>query len=230
MFKERLEPERLGKAYSGQDLTAVAPSDDQVTDMTAEESNQAANSSSTKRKRDAEDCVGSTTPKKQKSTSENPSMRQSNTSGAEYISLPVPEQLCTADVQLAFYALERLRAAWNITHTTGILLLDTQLQLWYYDSQGAIQSHYIDILQQLPLFVVMVMIFQRFNRRMWGVRETEISCAEGSKTYHIIKDAECGPHFGICGRRPFTAHVSDRPEDLCVREDSSKGNPRKKRG
>ncbi|EEB99997.1 hypothetical protein MPER_00167, partial [Moniliophthora perniciosa FA553] len=42
------------------------------------------------------------------------------------------------------------------------------LELWYYDTQGAIQSHYIDILQELPLFVVMVMIFQRFNRRMWG--------------------------------------------------------------
>ncbi|EEB92008.1 hypothetical protein MPER_09543, partial [Moniliophthora perniciosa FA553] len=104
----------------------------------------------------------------------------------------------------------------------------TQLQLWYYGSQGAIQSHYIDILQQLPLFVVMVMIFQRFDSRMWGVRGTEISCAEGSKTYHIIKGTECGPHFGIRGRRPFTAHVSDRPEDLCVREDSSKGKPRRK--
>ncbi|EEB89919.1 hypothetical protein MPER_11937 [Moniliophthora perniciosa FA553] len=49
MVKKRLQPERFGKVYSGQDLTAAAPGDDQVTDTAGEkESKQAGNGSCTR--------------------------------------------------------------------------------------------------------------------------------------------------------------------------------------
>ncbi|ESK83568.1 other 1 protein kinase, partial [Moniliophthora roreri MCA 2997] len=241
-LQKSLGPERLEKAFSGKDLTEIAPRDDQVrkqaADRVAEKGgNQAAGGSSTatssgKRKRGSEAAIESSS-KRQKSRIDNPSPRESSISNAQYpnASAPSVDKLCSPDVQLAFYALERLRAAWNITHTTGILLRDTELQLWYYDSQGCIQTHYIDIVQQLPLLVVMVMIFQRFNSRMWGVRDTKIFCPAESKTYYIIEDTKKGPRFELCGRRPFTAHVSDDPKASCKRQGGhpmvtrSKGEP-----
>ncbi|KAI3605706.1 other 1 protein kinase [Moniliophthora roreri] len=211
--KKLLRSERLEKVFSEKDLTEVAPRDDQVTEK---EDHHTADgpgpgTSSRKRRRESETDVESTS-KRQRTLINNCPLRESPISNAQYANASAPplDNLCSPDMQLAYYALERLCVAWNITHTTGIILQDTELQLWYYDSQGCIQTHYIDILQQLPLFVVMVMIFQRFNSRMWGVRDTEISCPEESKTYYIIEDTTKGPRFELCGRRPFTAHVSEK--------------------
>uniref|UniRef100_A0A0W0G9D7 Fungal-type protein kinase domain-containing protein n=1 Tax=Moniliophthora roreri TaxID=221103 RepID=A0A0W0G9D7_MONRR len=211
--KKSLRSERLEKVFSEKDLTEIAPRDDQVTEK---EDHHAADgpgpgTSSRKRRRGSETDVESTS-KRQKTLINNSPLPESPIFNAQYANASAPpvDNLCSPDMQLAFYALERLSAAWNITHTTGILLQDTELQLWYYDSQGCIQTHYIDILQQLPLFVVMVMIFQRFNSRMWGVRDTEISRPTESKTYYIIEDTTKGPRFELCGRRPFTAHVSEK--------------------
>ncbi|EEB89019.1 hypothetical protein MPER_12938 [Moniliophthora perniciosa FA553] len=212
-----LKTGRLRQAYSVQDLTEIAPGDDKVIKRTAEKkSNQPSNSSCTgpgKRKREPEDYIESTDSKKQKSLINDPPLRKSHASDAQFANKPPPtsDNLCSPDVQLGYYALERLRAAWNITHATGVLLQDTQLQLWYYDSQGGIHTHYIDILEQLPLFVVMVMIFQRFDSRMWGERDTQICSATHSKSYHMIEDTKRGPHFQLRGRRPFTAKVSEVP-------------------
>lgn len=48
------------------------------------------------------------------------------------------------------------------------LFPDDVLHLWWYDKQGAIQSSGIRITQHLSHFVAMIMIFQRFDKRMWG--------------------------------------------------------------
>ncbi|ESK84872.1 other 1 protein kinase [Moniliophthora roreri MCA 2997] len=211
--KKSLGSERLEKVFSEKDLTEIALRDDQVTEK---EDHHAADGPGTgtlsrKRKRGSETDVQSTS-KRQKTHINNPLLRESPVSNDQYDNASVSsmDKLRSSDVQLAFYALERLCASWNITHTTGILLQDTELPLWYYDSQGCIQTHCIDILQQLPLFVVMVMVFQRFNSRMWGVRDTEIFCPAKSKTYHVIEDTKKGPRFELCGRRTFTAHVSEK--------------------
>ncbi|EEB90272.1 hypothetical protein MPER_11539, partial [Moniliophthora perniciosa FA553] len=210
---------RLTEAYSGKDFTAAALGDDQVTYRAGEkESKQAAPSRSAKRIRESDGDIESTAFKKKYCKNDPPS-GQSHALDARFASAPA-EQLCSPDVQLATYALERLCAAWNISHTIGISLIDTQLRLWYYDYECCIQTHHIDILQELPLFVVMVMIFQRFDRRMWGVRDTKISCAEESKTYRIIEETEYGPRFELCGRRLFTAYVSGDVQDSCMPKDS----------
>ncbi|ESK81045.1 other 1 protein kinase [Moniliophthora roreri MCA 2997] len=123
--KKSLRSERLEKVFSEKDLTEVAPRDDQVTEK---EDHHAADgpgpgTSSRKRKHGSETDVESTS-KRQKTLINNPPLHESPVSNDQYDDAPVPsmDKLCSPDEQLALYALERLNAAWNITHTTGILL------------------------------------------------------------------------------------------------------------
>ncbi|KAF8637428.1 hypothetical protein AX16_010819 [Volvariella volvacea WC 439] len=119
-----------------------------------------------------------------------------------------PLQSLSPDVQCAFYAIERLHATWTVTHSTVVLLQDSKLTLWWYDPQGCIKTTPIDIVRQLPLFVVMTTIFQRFDDRMWGLPPTTISHTNGgkSKTYKTLSQ-NTHSLFELVGRRTFGAEA-----------------------
>ena len=41
--------------------------------------------------------------------------------------------------------------------------------VWWFDSEGAIQSHGINFVQDLPYFLVLLLCFQRFTPKDWGI-------------------------------------------------------------
>ncbi|KAK0449041.1 uncharacterized protein EV420DRAFT_788562 [Desarmillaria tabescens] len=114
-----------------------------------------------------------------------------------------------AEIQCAYYAIERLRAAWNVTHSIVLLLEDNMLSLRWYDAEGCIVTQPIDIIGRLPLFVVMVIILQRFDATMWGFSDVQISqtTENGPVSFCLESDKAKGTRFQLVGRRTFGADV-----------------------
>ncbi|KAJ7592390.1 hypothetical protein C8J56DRAFT_745552, partial [Mycena floridula] len=71
-------------------------------------------------------------------------------------------------LQSAMYAIERLSAEPLMMHNIGLVLSDSHLHLWHYDRESAIQSTGLNIIKDLPYFVALIMLFQRFPNLMWG--------------------------------------------------------------
>lgn len=59
-----------------------------------------------------------------------------------------------------------LHAEWN---ATDACYLDAKLWIFYFDRQGIIQSDGINLLADLPRFLVLLLAFQRFDLEDWGV-------------------------------------------------------------
>ncbi|CAA7264594.1 unnamed protein product [Cyclocybe aegerita] len=74
----------------------------------------------------------------------------------------------TPPEQCATYALELLSEHVGRKHAIILLIIDNLLWVWYYDRQGILRSESIDILQDLPRFVVLLFAFQRFTLEDWG--------------------------------------------------------------
>lgn len=113
------------------------------------------------------------------------------------------------DVQCASYGLERLRHSPVITHSMTVLLCDEQLTLYWYDSQGCIEADKINILTDLPLLIVMIMIFEDFPLGMWG--ETPIDIWAKDDHQGKVNYKRQGPEVGsfqLRGRRTFTADAT----------------------
>lgn len=137
------------------------------------------------------------------------------------------------DMQCAFYGLERLCAEWFITHCTVILLtgkcsrpppfrfaadeypIDADLSVRYYDAEGCVESFSFDILEHLPVFVLMVMIFQRFSPELWGLAQRDASKMNiDESTFYLepqTAEDEVGARFQLFGRRSFAAAASSDP-------------------
>ncbi|KAK0207155.1 hypothetical protein DFS33DRAFT_647844 [Desarmillaria ectypa] len=113
----------------------------------------------------------------------------------------------TAEIRCAYYAIERLQAAWNVTHSIVLLLEDNMLSLRWYDTEGCIVTQPIDIIGQLPLFVVMVIMLQRFDAAMWGLSDIRISqtTENGPVPFYLESDKAKRPLFQLVGRRTFGA-------------------------
>lgn len=80
--------------------------------------------------------------------------------------------------------------------------VDTKLTLRWYDAQGCFESEEIDIVDQMPLFVVFLLILQRFSKEMWGIKfEHAQTLDTGDETYKLDEDAHC--RFELVGRRTF---------------------------
>ncbi|CAL1714800.1 unnamed protein product [Somion occarium] len=72
-------------------------------------------------------------------------------------------------VQLASYAAEMLCRAPAVNHCMNILVVDDVAWLWWYDRQSAIQCTGINFLDDLPRFLVLLLVFQRFSTMdSWG--------------------------------------------------------------
>jgi hypothetical protein len=102
--------------------------------------------------------------------------------------------------------------------------------VWWYDNEGAIQSHGIDFIEDLPHFLVLLLCFERFTVKDWGIvsefkpagQETVLSFPPPSLSTleALIKQTDkIRGHFGIVGRATEILHVSSQPKDP---RDSSK--------
>ncbi|KAI0310900.1 hypothetical protein OF83DRAFT_819672 [Amylostereum chailletii] len=54
-------------------------------------------------------------------------------------------------------------------HAIEVLVKDNVLWVYWFDRQGAIQTCEMDLIQDLPRFLVLLLSFQRFNNSNWGV-------------------------------------------------------------
>jgi len=100
--------------------------------------------------------------------------------------------------------------------------------VWWYDNEGAIQSHGINFVQDLPHFLVLLLCFEHFTSRNWGI----IPAFEfaGHNTNHCLLSFPPSPflsainieidhtdkiwdHFGIVGHAtqilPAISHSKD---------------------
>jgi hypothetical protein len=147
-------------------------------------------------------------------------------------------------IQSALYAAERLSHAVYISHTINLVIIselfygrpshivlniaiDDLAYVWWYDNDGAIQSHGLNFVQELPHFLVLLLCFQRFTPRNWGIipelRTTEQSpLSFPSSPISIVMD-HTDPirnHFGIVGRATHTLSAKvhrKQPRDVGTR-------------
>lgn len=54
-------------------------------------------------------------------------------------------------------------------HLTLSCSVDEVAYVWWYDNQGAIQSYGIDFIKDLPPFLVLLLCFERFSFKHWGI-------------------------------------------------------------
>ncbi len=71
----------------------------------------------------------------------------------------------------------------------------------------------IDIIGQLPLFVVLVIILQRFDAAMWGLPDIQISqtTGNGPVSFYLESDKTERTRFQLAGRRAFGAGAWSSP-------------------
>ncbi|PBK63617.1 hypothetical protein ARMSODRAFT_942005 [Armillaria solidipes] len=132
------------------------------------------------------------------------------------------DELSTAETQCAYYAIERLRAAWNVTHSIVLLLDDNMLSIHWYDSEGCIVTQSVDIIRQLPLFVVLVIILQRFDAAMWGLPDIQTSQMTENGRVSFELDKAKRSRFQLAGRRTFGACAwSSRADDAKITPDGT---------
>ncbi|KAF5311686.1 hypothetical protein D9611_009432 [Ephemerocybe angulata] len=104
-------------------------------------------------------------------------------------------------MQCALYGTNMLNSRWNGTHAIVSLLEDHWLTLHWYDPQGCIATDPIDIVEQLPLLVAMVVLFQRFRGPMRGVAPIELKCRIGEHEVPYAIPATTRPRWGMTGKR-----------------------------
>jgi hypothetical protein len=85
------------------------------------------------------------------------------------------------------------------------------LTLFWYDSQGCIEADRINIIEELPLLVVMIRIFEDFPLGMWGYTPVDLWTEDKNRTKvpYRRKENPVGS-FQIIGRRTFTADAIPR--------------------
>ncbi|CAE6352121.1 unnamed protein product [Rhizoctonia solani] len=70
--------------------------------------------------------------------------------------------------QTAINGAEMLRCSLGRRHALGMIIIDAIVWIWWFDRQGAIQSKGINIIEDLPRFLVLLFAFQRFTLTDWG--------------------------------------------------------------
>ncbi|KAI6110426.1 hypothetical protein EDD16DRAFT_1522210 [Pisolithus croceorrhizus] len=54
-------------------------------------------------------------------------------------------------------------------HVIGLIIMDDLLYLWHYDQQGPIQCSGCNFIQDLPYFLVLLLVLQCFKTCHWGL-------------------------------------------------------------
>ena len=100
--------------------------------------------------------------------------------------------------------------------------------MWWYDNESAIQSYGIDFIEDLPHFLVLLLCFERFNVKDWGVvsgfkflgQEAD-HCQLLFRPPSFNVDIEINinltnkirDHFGIVGRATRMLHATSQSMD-----------------
>src|SRR5580658_2535094 len=113
------------------------------------------------------------------------------------------------------------------------MLVDDVVYVWWYDNEGAIQSHGINFVQNLPHFLVLLLCFERFTLKDWGVipnfkftgqegREADKcrlslppspSSSFSAVDVVINQTNKIRDHFGIVGRATQMLHATSQSAD-----------------
>ncbi|KAH6904266.1 hypothetical protein BKA70DRAFT_1432476 [Coprinopsis sp. MPI-PUGE-AT-0042] len=111
----------------------------------------------------------------------------------------------TPTVQMAYYGMDLLRAKWDKMHSVVLHFNDNKISLRWYDPQGCIFTTPVDIVSQLPLFVALIALFQRFNKQMHGSASFELKAViQGEEIPFDIPDTSATP-WQLKGRHTVTA-------------------------
>ena len=94
--------------------------------------------------------------------------------------------------------------------------LDNLLSLQWYDAQGCIQSDAIDVMEETPLFVTLIMVLQRLDRMMWGISQGALKVVEHGVGSSAELNTECRGRFELVGRRSYCASVTKSEEDTAA--------------
>ncbi|PPQ73791.1 hypothetical protein CVT24_007537 [Panaeolus cyanescens] len=91
-------------------------------------------------------------------------------------------------IQLAIYSAQRLSSFFDITHTFSMLLRGSSVLLQWSDRQGVIESYEFDYIHQLPHFIFLLLILQRFSPARWGY---------GTEATPALKNTNVDHHFVV---------------------------------
>lgn len=92
---------------------------------------------------------------------------------------------------------------------TNIVPIDEKLSLRWFDAEGCIEGISFDFVKRLPLFVLMVMIFQRFSPRALGLSQRDATrVVVNNQTFDIEERKQL---FQLFGRRTFGSPASLNP-------------------
>ncbi|KAG8917850.1 hypothetical protein FRC02_002828 [Tulasnella sp. 418] len=72
------------------------------------------------------------------------------------------------NIQTALYGAEILSHSSFSSSAMAMVIIDSKLHLWWYDRQGAIQTHGLDFIEDLPHFLVLLLALQRLPPKGWG--------------------------------------------------------------
>ncbi|QRV97638.1 hypothetical protein RhiJN_25657 [Ceratobasidium sp. AG-Ba] len=90
--------------------------------------------------------------------------------------------------QCGTYAAEMLSASVDRMHGIGLFVVDTVVWVWWYDRQGAIQTTGLHLVKDLPRFVVLLLVMERFRRVDWGYHpELDRTLTTSSQDCHSIR-------------------------------------------
>ncbi|GBE83532.1 hypothetical protein SCP_0505860 [Sparassis crispa] len=81
-------------------------------------------------------------------------------------------------VQCGIYGAEMLMRGPYAAHAINLLIIDNCVWVWWYDRQGAIQSSGVNFVTDLPYFLVLLAVFQRFTLKDWGIETSLMNEAE----------------------------------------------------
>ncbi|KAL0580876.1 hypothetical protein V5O48_001168 [Marasmius crinis-equi] len=80
-----------------------------------------------------------------------------------------------AQVQVANYASEALNAAFGRAHILNWVIIDSRIYLWHFDRECPIQTNGFDFIFNLPHFLALLFLLQRFRPQDWGFVTTIIA-------------------------------------------------------
>ena len=122
----------------------------------------------------------------------------------------------------------------EIITRVNIIFTDDRLNVWYYDTEGIIQSSGINFMTDLPYFLALLLAFQRFDDSAWGIcsamnqtdgevtvemhgpdGKPKLVSTSTEELYHVKR------HYGIVGRstRVLRAKISgdDSGDDFVLK-------------
>ncbi|KAK7029409.1 hypothetical protein VNI00_014663 [Paramarasmius palmivorus] len=112
-----------------------------------------------------------------------------------------------AEVQVVMHAAESMNAQIGRAQVLNFIIRYSRLWIWYFDRESPIQSSGFDILEDLPYFLALLFILQRFDKKDWGFIP-ELSTDEirlGGRTsnvFHRNREESMTAHHGLSGRYP----------------------------